>query len=265
LTATGINGAVALSWSVVNDATLEGYKVYSSSSSNGTYTLLTSSPITATNYTDTNAPLNVVTYYHVTAVDGSSGLESSAASTSGTAQGLQSVDVGATPAGSTTVITPGSSYDVVAGGPGVAGYADGFRYIYEQQTGNFDVKVQVTSLTVAGNYSTAGILARTSLATNSQDVYMSASPVNYRFKDRTTVGGINNIVTGGSVSFPNAWVRLSRVGNLFTGYYSTDGTNWTMLSSITLALPTTIDLGLAVASNVNTMTTSASLRNYSNT
>ena len=45
----------------------------------------------------------------------------------------------------------------------------------------------------------------------------------------------------------------------------TDGLNWITLSSITLALPTTLDLGLAVASNVATMTTTAQLRGYGNT
>ena len=268
LNATGVAGGVTLSWAVVNDPTLKGYSIFSSSSASGAFTLLNSSPITATTYTDNSATVGSTTYYQVTAVDGSSGLSSSPATTSGTAlavTGLQSIDIGATPSGSTTVVAPGTDFNVTAGGPGVAANADGFRYIYQTQTGNFDVKVQVTSITVAGNYSTAGILARSALTTTSPDVYMSASPVNYRFKERSTDAGVNNIVVGPATSFPNAWVRLSRVGNLFTGYYSTDGVNWTVLSSITLALPTTLDLGLAVASNVTTMTTTAQLRNYGNT
>jgi fibronectin type 3 domain-containing protein len=266
LTATGQVGSVKLSWNASGDATLQGYNVYSSSSATGFFTLLTSSPITATSYTDSAATIGSPTYYKVTVVDASSGLESSAATASATAQaattGLTSLDIGATPSGSTTVVTPNVDYNVTAGGPGVAAYADGFRFIYQQQTGNFDVTVQVTSLTVAGNYSTAGILARTALTTTSPDVYMAASPVNYRFKWRTTDGGLNNISTGASVTFPNAYVRLSRVGNVFTGYYSTNGTTWTTLGTETVALPSTLYLGLAVASNNTTQTTSATLRGY---
>jgi hypothetical protein len=267
LTALGIQGGVSLAWNAVSDSTLKGYNVYSSTSSSGTYTLLTPTPITATTYTDNAAAPGVTTFYKVTSVDASSGLESAPATVSGTAitAGLQSVDVGATPSGSTTVVTPGKDYNVTAGGPGIAANSDGFRYIYQSQTGDFDMKVQVQSITVAGNYATAGILARTDLTTTSEDVYMSASPVNYRFKYRTTVGGVNNVVATGTPSYPSVWVRLSRVGNLFTGYYSTDGVNWTVASSLTLALPTTIDLGLAVASNVTTTTTTAVLRDYSAT
>jgi fibronectin type 3 domain-containing protein len=268
LTATGIAGGVSLAWSAVSDATLAGYDVYSSSSASGPFTLLTSSPISATAYTDSTAVVGSTTYYQVTAVDASSGLSSTAATASGTAlavTGLQSIDIGATPSGSTTIVTPATDFNVTAGGPGIAGNADGFRFIYQSQTGNFDVKVQVTSLTVAGNYSTAGILARTALTTSSPDVYMSVSPVNYRFKYRTTDGGVNEIATGGTTAFPNAWVRLTRVGNVFTGYYSTNGTTWTELYSLTNALPSTIDLGLAVASNNTTQTTTAMLRSYGNT
>jgi regulation of enolase protein 1 (concanavalin A-like superfamily) len=179
--------------------------------------------------------------------------------------GLQSVDVAASPSGSTTVVTPGTDFNVTAGGPGVTGTSDAFRFIYQQQTGNFDVKVQVQSITVAGNFSTAGIMARSTLDANSADVYMSASPVNFRFKYRPTTGAATTITANGTTAYPKVWVRLSRVGNLFTGYTSTDGVNWTMMSSITVALPATVDLGLAVASNVNTMTTTAQLRGYSNT
>jgi len=175
------------------------------------------------------------------------------------------LDIGATPLGSTTVVTPGTDYNVVAGGPGVTGNTDGFRFLFQQQTGDFDMKVQVPSLTVAGNFATAGIMARSTLDSNSPDVYMSASPVNYRFKDRTSIGGSTSVTVGGTTAFPGAWVRLSRVGNVFNGYSSPDGVTWTLVSTITLALPGRLYLGLAVASNVTTSTTSAQLRSFENT
>ena len=56
--ASNLNGSisgstVALSWSGSNDSNLVGYHVYRASSASGSYTRLTSSPVTATNYTDT--------------------------------------------------------------------------------------------------------------------------------------------------------------------------------------------------------------------
>jgi len=33
--------------------------------------------------------------------------------------------------------------------------------------------------------------------------------------------------SAGSITYPNAYVRLTRQGNVFTGYSSPDGVNWT--------------------------------------
>lgn len=47
---------------------------------------------------------------------------------------------------------------------------------------------------------------------------------------------------------PATWLRLRRVGNVFTGFYSYDNSRWTVLGSVTNALPSAIYLGLAVSS-----------------
>jgi len=65
----------------------------------------------------------------------------------------------------------------------------------------------------------------------------------------------------GTCTFPNCWVRLVRSGNTFSGYFSTDGVNWTLTGTTTLALPTTLYFGMAVASHSTTATTLAQLRN----
>ncbi len=265
----GQSGGVSLEWApLIADSSLKGYNVYSSLSPSGGFSLLNSAPISATNYTDSTAPSGTTVYYRVTSVDSvgeSLGIQASANTVGTAATGLQSADIGATPAGSTTVVTPGSAFSIVAGGPGVSGTSDGFRYVFQSQTGNFDVQAQISSLTVAGNFSTAGIMARSTLNANSANVYMASSPVNDRFKYRPTSGATTTIITGPNVTFPNVWVRLTRVGNLFTGYTSTDGANWTAVSSISLNLPTTLYLGLAVASNDTTDTTTAQISGYATT
>ncbi len=70
LTATG-GAQPVLSWSAVTYTPLAGYNVSRASSANGTYTLLTSTPITATTFTDTTASGGSTFYYQVTAVDSS--------------------------------------------------------------------------------------------------------------------------------------------------------------------------------------------------
>ena len=255
-TATGQTGGVQLSWSADASSNLAGYNVYRGTSATGTFTLLNSTPITTTTYLDSSAPTGVVSYYRLTAVASSNGAESTPATANATATApatsLTSVDIDASVAGSTTVLDS-SDYNVTAGGPGVGGSDDGFRFLYTQVTGNFDVKVQVASLTVAGNFSTAGIMARSSLDADSPMVYMSASPANYRFKDRTTTAAAATVYATGTTNYSTGvWVRLTRVGNLFTAYTSTNGVTWTQNATSTIAMGNTLYLGLGVASNDTT-------------
>ena len=73
-------------------------------------------------------------------------------------------------------------------------------------------------------------------------------------------GRRDDVAGSGAATFPNNWLRLVRVGNTFTGYRSTDGTNWTQIGTVTLALPQTIFFGLAATSQNTTATTTAQFR-----
>jgi len=66
--------SVALSWTA-STSSVVGYNVYRSTTSGGPYTLITSSAITGTTFTDNAAQAGVTYFYVVTAVD-SSGNES---------------------------------------------------------------------------------------------------------------------------------------------------------------------------------------------
>ena len=181
---------------------------------------------------------------------------------------FDSTDIGATPAGATTVNLDGSSYDVSAGGPGVYNNTDGFRFLSQSHTGNFDIRVQITGMTTAGVYLQAGLMARSTLAANSPEVSITASSTAstagiFRVKSRATAGAATTQTQTGQATFPNVWVRLTRVGNVFTTYYSSDGTTWTKAGSVTLALPSTLYVGLAAASNDTTDLTNVQFRNFS--
>jgi hypothetical protein len=67
-TGTSAVHSVALSWSP-SASTVTGYNVYVSTVSGGSYTKLTSSPITAANYTDSGLQTAQMRYYVVTSVD----------------------------------------------------------------------------------------------------------------------------------------------------------------------------------------------------
>jgi len=175
-------------------------------------------------------------------------------------------DVGAPAlAGQTSVITAGSAYDVVGAGNDIYGTSDQFQYAYNIQSGDFDLRARLSSLTQADPWSKAGLMARESLAAGSRMVSLHATPATgaggYEFMYRAGTGEYVQKVDGSTqVSYPNTWVRLKRVGNDFTSYTSSDGVNWVPLGATTLSLPASIYLGMVVSSHNESQSVVANFR-----
>ena len=100
-------------------------------------------------------------------------------------------------------------------------------------------------------------MVRELLTSGSRTVFSGATHSSgFRFGSRTTnKGNFTNTYTGGTPSFPNTWVRLKRSGNVFTGYRSSDGVNWTQMGTINISLPATLYVGMAAASTTSSATT----------
>ncbi len=69
LQATGSQSGIGLAWTASNATGLTGYNVYRSATAGGTYTKLTTNPVTTASYNDTTAPAGATSYYQVTAVN----------------------------------------------------------------------------------------------------------------------------------------------------------------------------------------------------
>ena len=75
------------------------------------------------------------------------------------------------------------------------------------------------------------------------------------FQWRAAAGGSSSSTVGATVRAPY-WIRVTRQGTTFRGYQSADGTSWTLVGTVTLNLPATAYVGLAVTSHRNgTLTT----------
>jgi len=190
----------------------------------------------------------------------SEGTAISMASSLGT---LTAVDIGA-PAHAGSTSRTGDDITITAGGTDVWGTTDQFHFAYLQRTGDFDLRMKVNSITQANAISKIGLMARGSLAANSQYAYSITYPPAggraYDFEYRTADGasaGATQVISPGT-AFPR-WVRLRRLGNVFTSLTSTDGTNWTVMGSTTIAMPQTVYFGVAACALTGTATTTATV------
>jgi hypothetical protein len=154
----------------------------------------------------------------------------------------------------------GLGFDVVAGGLNVWGTtSDGFHYVYESRAGDFDVQVRVESLVRKNTFTTAGLMARETTAGGSRSLFVGVSPPDggnqYFTIVRSTAATPGAAWPGehdlAGVTFPNAWVRLRREGDVFSAYRSSDGATWTEIGRITMALPGPLLLGMATTAHNN--------------
>ncbi len=146
--------------------------------------------------------------------------------------------------------------EIVGGGTDIWNAADQFHYVWQSIAGDFDASVRVTSLAGANNITKAGIVARESTNASSPGLHVTVNPLPpgrdlAQMTLRLTQGAISatvgsNIAPG---AIPNAWLRLQRAGTNFTGYHSTNGSNWTVMGQTNVPLGSPLVLGLGVSAH----------------
>ena len=209
--------------------------------------------------------------------DRAASMNMSSTTGSGLAYGLANQDVGhpgvnpLTP-GSTLAVGPGAA-TVMAGGSDIWGAWDAMHYVYREVTGDFDISVQVASLTRADNWSKAGLLARQSILSNSFGMGIFATPTNGQ---RTFSSQWRDAANTGSASwapggvrppinpYPDNWVRLVRQETNIYSYISSNGVDWVVdYTNSTVATQPKLLVGLAVTAHNNAagQTSTAQFRN----
>jgi glucose/arabinose dehydrogenase/regulation of enolase protein 1 (concanavalin A-like superfamily) len=145
-----------------------------------------------------------------------------------------------------------SSYDngvftIRGSGNDIWADADEFHYVYQSFSGDGTLIARVTSQQDTDPFAKSGIIIKESTAANSKYVLLAATPENgVRFQ-------YNFSGESGSApyTYPNAWLKLERQGDVFKGYTSANGTDWTLVGQTTVAMGTNIAAGLAVTSHQN--------------
>jgi hypothetical protein len=155
---------------------------------------------------------------------------------------------------------------ITSSGTAIGNADDQFQFSYRAVSGNFDIAVRLAGLSLSDTWAKAGLMAREALAPDGRFAASLATPVinGCFFEWRDPADG--NSQTAGSFpdNYPNTWLRLNRVGNLFSGFASYDGQTWTLLASQTIAMSNQLYLGFAVDSDETNQTVTAQFLQISN-
>jgi hypothetical protein len=244
---------VVLGWN--SSSLAAGYNLYRSTSGAGPFVAVASN-LAVLLYQDTGLLAGTTYYYAVSAVNpaGEGPLSSpviAASPCSGALPpGWTDQDIGSVGfAGSAS--SCGSSFIMQGGGADIWNNADAFNFASATLAGDSKIFTRVDALEATDPWSKAGVMYRSDNTAGSMFVDMIISAANgANLQWRATTGGGCNFTSAAGVTAP-AWVMLSRAGNLFTGYYSHDGTTWTQVGTTTVAMNTIPLAGLAVTAHNN--------------
>lgn len=157
----------------------------------------------------------------------------------------------------------GGTHTVRGAGVDIWDSSDQFHFVYRTMTGDVDVIARVASLQNTDGWAKAGVMIRGSLAAGSRHTAIFATPGNgWSVQYRPVADGTSFATQGPSGQAPG-WVRLLRRGDTVRAYTSPDGATWSLEFSETIALGTTVYVGLAVTSHNSDAVTTASFTNVS--
>jgi hypothetical protein len=178
----------------------------------------------------------------------------------GVVMGFVAGDVGGPTKAGSHYTCDGDTVEVIGGGGDVWNTADQFYLASKSVSGNFDARVRVASLKGSNTITKAVIVARESTNADSRAFHVSVNPVppgrdlaqmGLRAVTGGTTAAVGTNVTPGGI--PNAWLRITRVGDVFTGYRSTNATDWVQIGQTNQTFPANMEIGFGVTAHDNTL------------
>lgn len=158
----------------------------------------------------------------------------------------QSVDIGRAASG---VMTQTNGVRFIRGyGSRIGGMDDEFHFVYQPMTGDGEMVVRMLNLEGGHPWAKAGLMIRESLDTNSTYASILGTVgygliVNYR----AITGRFTQDSTDRHYDIPY-WLKLSRYGNVFSGYVSTNGTDWRLVEKMVINMGQNVYVGFAICS-----------------
>jgi regulation of enolase protein 1 (concanavalin A-like superfamily) len=137
------------------------------------------------------------------------------------------------------------AFAVNGGGNDIWGSTDQFNYVSQSLTGSGTIVARVTAQSNTDAWAKSGVMIKQSTSSGSTYALLAVTPGNgiaFQY-------GFNSDMGGGSYTFPNAWLKLTRSASTITAYASADGTTWTQIGTTTISLTDPVTIGIFVCSH----------------
>ncbi|GCE10473.1 NPCBM/NEW2 domain-containing protein [Tengunoibacter tsumagoiensis] len=155
------------------------------------------------------------------------------------------------------------TYALSGSGTDVWNTSDQFRYVYQPLSGDGQIVARVASQeNTGGGWAKAGVMIRETLDPSSAYAFAMLTPENGANFQWRTASDIPSTGIGGPSAFVTPyWLKLTREGNLFTAYASSDANTYTVLGTTIIPMANSVEIGLAVNSHDNTQINTSTFDN----
>lgn len=139
--------------------------------------------------------------------------------------------------------------EVSGGGADIWSTADAFHYYYQEVSGDFDISVQNIGVESTDAWAKCGLMVRESLSPDAKNVMVRRRPNGESSVQWRPTVGAETTSTGGTDA---DWLRLKRTGETIETFASTDGSNWSLITTVTadtVDLSDSVYVGLPVTSH----------------
>ena len=144
-----------------------------------------------------------------------------------------------------------NAFSVTASGSDIWDNADSFHYVQQALHGDGTIVARVASIGDGDGWIKVGVMIRESADPSGRHAMIAIThDQGAAFQRRANLGGESTTTTVEGIRAP-FWIKLSRQGNMITGFISPDGADWRKVENAEIALPVDSLIGLALTSHNN--------------
>ena len=149
---------------------------------------------------------------------------------------------------------------ISASGDDLWGIADEGHFVYQEINSDKEIIAKIQTLNPSRLWAKACVMIRENLSSDSPMAYQGITRIRSDMSDNTNQTlFVRRLTTGAATSSSMiydtnmlpSYVKLSRIGDTFSGYWSRDGFSWQLIGSQTISMNQNCYIGLAVSANDN--------------
>jgi len=171
------------------------------------------------------------------------------------------MDIGAVSAAGSAEFADGK-FMVTGSGADIWDVKDEFRFVFQTYKGDVEITANLEALTQSDPWTKGALMIRDALNDSSAHAIIAIASANGEaFQWRPTAGAISIHTAGVTTVVPPKWIKLVRIGNVFSGYTSSDGAGWDFIGRATVPMTDQVYVGLAVTAHLDGALSTATYSN----